>query len=234
MRQMAMIVIMNQIGCFVPAKSAELPVFDKIFTRIGASDDLVSGESTFMVEMMEANNAILNATDKSLILFDELGRGTATYDGMSLAEAIIEYIHDNIRAITLFSTHYHELTSLEKNKKHIKNMHVSAHEENGNITFMHKIKEGSVDKSYGIHVAKLANLPDSLIKRADEILKMHESKKGKTEVISQISMNLEETTSNNNNYDIIKDKIDKINPLEITPLDALNILYDLKKEIDKK
>ena len=234
MRQMAMIVIMAQIGCFVPAKEAYLPVFDKIFTRIGASDDLVSGESTFMVEMMEANNAIKGATEKSLILFDELGRGTATYDGMSLAQAIIEYIHDNIRAITLFSTHYHELTALEKHKKHIKNIHVAALEENGTITFLHKIKDGSVDKSYGIHVAKLANLPSSLIKRADEILKTYESKRGKKEVISQISMNFEENATNNSKYDIIIEKLKKVNPLETSPMDALNILYELKKEMDKK
>ena len=159
MRQMAIIAIMTQIGCFVPAKSAKIPIFDAIYTRIGASDDLVSGESTFMVEMLEANNAISNATNKSLILFDELGRGTATFDGMALAQAIIEYIHDNIKAKTLFSTHYHELTDLENTLKTLKNVHVSAHEENGNITFLHKIKNGSIDKIYCIHVAKLANLP---------------------------------------------------------------------------
>lgn len=234
MRQMAMIVIMAQIGCFVPAKEACLPVFDKIFTRIGASDDLVSGESTFMVEMKEANYAIKGATEHSLILFDELGRGTATYDGMSLAQAIIEYIHDNIKAITLFSTHYHELTSLEKNKKHIKNVHVSAHEENGNITFLHKIKDGSIDKSYGIHVARLANLPDSLIKRADEILKTYESKDGKKETINQISMDFENTSKESRKYDIIAMKLKSINPLEISPMEALNVLYNLKKEMNEK
>ncbi|CDA80052.1 dNA mismatch repair protein MutS [Clostridium sp. CAG:594] len=234
MRQMAMIVIMAQIGCFVPAKEAYLPIFDKIFTRIGASDDLVSGESTFMVEMKEANRAILGATERSLILFDELGRGTATYDGISLAQAIIEYIHDNIKAITFFSTHYHELTSLEEHKAHIKNVHVSAHEENGVITFLHKVKDGSVDKSYGIHVAKLAQLPDSLIKRADEILKTYENKKPKKEVVSQISMNLEESVAPINKYDIIKKKLDDINPLELSPMEALNVLYELKSEMDKK
>lgn len=234
MRQMAMIVIMAQIGCFVPARKAYLPVFDKIFTRIGASDDLVSGESTFMVEMKEANRAILGATERSLILFDELGRGTATYDGISLAQAIIEYIHDNIKAITFFSTHYHELTSLEEHKAHIKNVHVSAHEENGVITFLHKVKDGSVDKSYGIHVAKLAQLPDSLIKRADEILKTYENKKPKKEVVSQISMNLEESVAPINKYDIIKKKLDDINPLELSPMEALNVLYELKSEMDKK
>ena len=234
MRQMAMIVIMAQIGCFVPARKAYLPVFDKIFTRIGASDDLVSGESTFMVEMKEANRAILGATERSLILFDELGRCTATYDGISLAQAIIEYIHDNIKAITFFSTHYHELTSLEEHKAHIKNVHVSAHEENGVITFLHKVKDGSVDKSYGIHVAKLAQLPDSLIKRADEILKTYENKKPKKEVVSQISMNLEESVAPINKYDIIKKKLDDINPLELSPMEALNVLYELKSEMDKK
>ena len=234
MRQMAMIVIMAQIGCFVPARKAYLPVFDKIFTRIGASDDLVSGESTFMVEMKEANRAILGATERSLILFDELGRGTATYDGISLAQAIIEYIHDNIKAITFFSTHYHELTSLEEHKAHIKNVHVSAHEEGGTITFLHKVKDGSVDKSYGIHVAKLAQLPDSLIKRADEILMSYENKKTKKEVVSQISMNLEESVAPINKYDIIKKKLDDINPLELSPMEALNVLYELKSEMDKK
>lgn len=234
MRQMAMIVIMAQIGCFVPARKAYLPIFDKIFTRIGASDDLVSGESTFMVEMKEANRAILGATERSLILFDELGRGTATYDGISLAQAIIEYIHDNIKAITFFSTHYHELTSLEEHKAHIKNVHVSAHEEGGTITFLHKVKDGSIDKSYGIHVAKLAQLPDSLIKRADEILMSYENKKPKKEVVSQISMNLEESVAPINKYDIIKKKLDDINPLELSPMEALNVLYELKSEMDKK
>lgn len=234
MRQMAIIVIMAQIGCFVPCKEAVLPIFDQIFTRIGASDDLVAGESTFMVEMKEANNAIENASEKSLILFDELGRGTATYDGISLAQAIIEYIHDNIKAITLFSTHYHELTSLEEHKTHIKNVHVSAYEENGDITFLHKIEDGAADKSYGIHVAKLANLPASLIKRADEILKSYESEKNNHEVISQISMDFETNYETNDKYDIIKKKLDDVDPLNISPMQALNILYDLKKEMDKK
>ncbi len=234
MRQLAMIVIMAQIGCFVPCSQATLPIFDHLFTRIGASDDLVAGESTFMVEMTEANNAIEGASENSLILFDELGRGTATYDGISLAQAIIEYIHDNIKAITLFSTHYHELTDLEKHKPHIKNVHVSAYEENGEITFLHKIEDGAADKSYGIHVAKLANLPSSLIKRADEILSSYESNKENHEVISQISMDFETNYETNNKYDIIKKKLEEIDPFKITPMDALNLLYDLKKEMDKK
>jgi len=191
MRQLAITVIMAQIGSFVPAKSCTMPIFDKIFTRIGASDDLVSGESTFMVEMKEANYAIQEATPNSLILFDELGRGTATYDGMSLAQAILEYIHDKIKAKTLFSTHYHELTTLSMDLTNLKNVHVSAIEENGKITFLHKIKQGAVDKSYGIHVASLAKLPTSLIERANEILDVYENKSNKKQSFVQTSLFLD-------------------------------------------
>ena len=228
MRQLAITVIMAQIGCFVPAKEASLPVFDAIFTRIGASDDLVSGESTFMVEMNEANNAISNATRNSLILFDELGRGTATFDGMALAQSIIEYIHDNIHCKTLFSTHYHELTDLENNLINLKNIHVSAYEENGNITFLHKIKDGSIDKSYGIHVAKLANLPDSLIKRANQILKVYENKEIKRDIIIQGTLPLDDLKDNESE---IEKEIKKIDPLKMTPLDAITFLYNLKEKI---
>ncbi|HDR5368113.1 DNA mismatch repair protein MutS [Bacillus anthracis] len=170
MRQLALVTVMSQIGCFVPATEAVLPVFDQIFTRIGAADDLISGQSTFMVEMLEAKNAIANASERSLILFDEIGRGTSTYDGMALAQAIIEHIHDQIGAKTLFSTHYHELTVLEDSLDQLKNVHVSAIEENGKVVFLHKIQDGAADKSYGIHVAQLAELPDSLIARAKEVL----------------------------------------------------------------
>lgn len=179
MRQLALTAIMAQMGCFVPAKSAQLPIFDQIFTRIGAADDLISGESTFMVEMMEANNALLHATDRSLILFDEIGRGTATYDGMALAQAIIEYVHKKVRAKTLFSTHYHELTALEGTLPRLKNVHVGATEKNGELVFLHKVSAGPADKSYGIHVAKLAGMPESLLKRADHILQSLESKQVK-------------------------------------------------------
>ena len=170
MRQLALIAVMAQIGCFVPADAADLPIFDQIFTRIGAADDLVSGESTFMVEMMEANNALQNATPNSLILFDEIGRGTATYDGMALAQAIIEYVHDHVHAKTLFSTHYHELTQLDQRLAQLKNVHVGASEENGELVFLHRVEPGPADKSYGVHVAKLAGLPASLLARADVIL----------------------------------------------------------------
>ena len=230
MRQVAITVIMAQIGCFLPATSANMPVFDAIFTRIGASDDLVSGESTFMVEMTEANNALSNATENSLILFDELGRGTATYDGMSLAEAIIEYINENIHAKTFFSTHYHELTDLENNMKELKNIHVSAYEENGNITFLHKIKEGAVDKSYGIYVAKLAKMPNSLIKRANEILSLYETKEVNRDIKIQEALPIDELINPSSE---IEEEIKNINLLETTPLDALNILYRIQEKINK-
>ena len=229
MRQMAITVIMAQMGCFVPAKEAQLPIFDKIFTRIGASDDLVSGSSTFMIEMEEANYAIANATDKSLILFDELGRGTATYDGMSLAEAILEYIHNNIKAKTMFSTHYHELTNLEKKLKHLKNVHVSAVEEDGKITFLHKIKNGSVDKSYGIHVASLANLPKELIDNATKILNQYENKKTKVSNFEQTTLFEEKELDKEENK--LEEKLKEIDPLYLTPIDALNLIFELKKEL---
>lgn len=229
MRQLAIIIIMAQMGSFVPAKSAILPVFDKIFTRIGASDDLVSGESTFMVEMLEARNAIVNATSHSLILFDELGRGTATYDGMSIAEAILEYISKNIKCKTLFSTHYHELTSLDQKFSNIKNVHVSALEENGNITFLHKIKDGAVDKSYGIHVARLAKMPDELLKRADEILKVYESE-SKVEKQEQFVFDLTSTKKEDSK---IEQELEKIEPLQMTPIEAINKLYELKQLLKK-
>ena len=228
MRQLAITVIMAQIGCFIPASSATLKVFDAIYTRIGASDDLVSGESTFMVEMNEANNAISNATSNSLVLFDELGRGTATFDGMALAQSIIEYIHDNIGCKTMFSTHYHELTDLENNLKHLKNIHVSAHEENGKVTFLHKIKDGSVDKSYGLHVAKLASLPDKLIKRASDILSIYENKEKKRDIKVQEALPLDELMKEESN---IEKKLKEIDPMNMTPIDALNFLYELKKDI---
>ena len=232
MRQIAITIIMAQIGSFVPAASANLPIVDKIFTRIGASDDLVSGESTFMVEMKEARNAILNATSNSLIIFDELGRGTATYDGMSLAQAILEYINDNLKALTLFSTHYHELVGLEKKYKSIKNVHVSAVEEAGKVTFLHKIKNGAIDKSYGIHVARLAGMPDKLLDRAEEILEDYEKnskKKCENKEKVQLSFNFAE----DNKEDDLKEELMKINPLEMTPIEALNFLYDLKIKVQK-
>ena len=227
MRQLGIIAIMAQIGCFVPAEEATLPIFDKIFTRIGASDDLVSGESTFMVEMMEASRAIKHATRNSLILFDELGRGTATFDGMSLAQAILEYVANKIKCKTLFSTHYHELTDMEKTIPNLKNKHVSAVEENGNITFLHKVKDGSVDKSYGINVAKLAGLPDEVIDRASGILNIYENKEKKTDTIIQttLPLNFDEKKSE------VEEEVKNIDILNITPIEAINILSKLKEKV---
>lgn len=228
MRQLAITIIMAQIGSFVPAKKCTMPLFDQIFTRIGASDDLVSGESTFMVEMKEAKNAICNATEKSLILFDELGRGTATYDGISLAQAILEYINTFIKCKTLFSTHYHELTSLSDNFKSIKNVHVEAKEQDGKVTFLHQVKDGPVDKSYGIHVARLAGMPDSLLKRSNEILKIYEDNdKINTSSGVQVSFDFEVEEENK-----VLTKLKDIDPLKITPMEAINLLYELK-ELDK-
>ena len=236
MREVAIIIIMAQMGSFVPAKKANLPIVDKIFTRIGASDDLVSGESTFMVEMKEAKNALINATENSLIIFDELGRGTATYDGVSLAQAILEYINENIHALTLFSTHYHELIKMEKKYKTIKNVHVEAYEENGMVTFLHKVKDGAVDKSYGIHVARLAGLPDTLLQRADEILKSYEegSKKKEEEKV-QLSFAFPEPEAVKDDLKgKIADQIKALDLYKMTPLDALNYLYELKTTIEKQ
>ncbi len=233
MRQLAIIVIMAQMGSFVPATSAKLPIFDKIFTRIGASDDLVSGESTFMVEMLEANNAIKNATSESLILFDELGRGTSTYDGMSLARAILEYVTTKIKCKTLFSTHYHELTDLDQKISAIKNVHVEASEHDGNVVFLHKLSDGAADKSYGIHVAKLAGLPSDLLKSAEEILKKYETgaKKNKGNVlIEQIAMDFSQSEGNNELEEYIK----TIDPIKTTPMEAINILFKIKDISNKK
>lgn len=233
MRQLALTVIMAQMGCFVPAESAELPIFDQIFTRIGASDDLIAGQSTFMVEMMEANQALRHATPNSLILFDELGRGTATYDGMALAQAIIEYIHKNVKAKTLFSTHYHELTVLEETLPQLKNVHVGAVEQNGEVVFLHKLMDGPADKSYGIHVAKIAGMPTDLLSRAATILSALEADtpiQKNMEVVEeteQLSLFNEVSTAELGVVDSIK----KANLLEMNPMEALNFLYELQKRI---
>ncbi|MFP7329791.1 DNA mismatch repair protein MutS [Bacillus subtilis] len=246
MRQIALISIMAQIGCFVPAKKAVLPIFDQIFTRIGAADDLISGQSTFMVEMLEAKNAIVNATKNSLILFDEIGRGTSTYDGMALAQAIIEYVHDHIGAKTLFSTHYHELTVLEDKLPQLKNVHVRAEEYNGTVVFLHQIKEGAADKSYGIHVAQLAELPGDLIARAQDILKELEHSGNKPEVPVQKPQVKEEpaqlsffdeaekpaeTPKLSKKEKQVIDVFKSLNILDMTPLEAMNEMYKLQKKL---
>jgi len=239
MRQIALTSILAQIGCFVPAEEATLPIFDQIFTRIGAADDLISGQSTFMVEMLEAKNAITNATKDSLILFDEIGRGTSTYDGMSLAQAMIEYIHHRIGAKTLFSTHYHELTILENELTKLKNVHVSAIEQNGKVVFLHKVKEGAADESYGIHVAELAELPRELIERAKEILLAFEKKDKTLNVQTQqagtqlsfFDVPVEEKSPVSSKEKQVIHVLENLNLLEMTPLQALNQLYELQKKL---
>ena len=239
MRQVALIVIMAQIGCFVPADKAVLPIFDKIFTRIGASDDLVGGQSTFMVEMLEAKHALTYATKNSLILLDEIGRGTSTYDGMAIAQAIMEYVHDHIGAKTLFSTHYHELTSLSEQLTRLKNVHVRAEEFEGRVVFLHQIRKGPADKSYGIHVAKLAELPDVLIERANVILEQLEQNK-QTEINTsqsdQLSFFVNEVVEQERPIEqsAVEKKLKSINIMELTPIEALNELYRLQQLLNKE
>lgn len=229
MRQNALLVVMAQMGSFIPAKTAELPIFDRIFTRIGASDDILTGKSTFMVEMMEANAALCYATKHSLILFDEIGRGTATYDGMALAQAMLEYIDEAIGAKTLFSTHYHELTDLEKEHPSMHNVHVDVREEKNEIEFRYRIIDGKADKSYGINVARLAHLPKVVLDRAAQLLTNFENQ------------------DNNQNYQPSLFVMEQVQPekskllqqlqeLDIdsmTPRDALDCLYGLKKLSEK-
>lgn len=229
MRQNALLVVMAQMGSFIPAKTAQLPIFDRIFTRIGASDDILTGKSTFMVEMMEANTALRYATKHSLILFDEIGRGTATYDGMALAQAMLEYIDEAIGAKTLFSTHYHELTELAEEHQSMRNVHVDVREEKNEIEFRYRVIEGKADKSYGINVAKLAHLPKVVLDRASHLLLNFENQ------------------DNNQNYQPSLFVMDQVQPeksqllqqlqeLDIdsmTPRDALDCLYELKKLSEK-
>ena len=226
MRQMALIVILAQIGCFVPCDEADLMIFDSIFTRIGASDDLVSGQSTFMVEMNETNFALRHASENSLLIFDEIGRGTATFDGMALAQAILEYIATKIRAKTLFSTHYHEITKIDNELKVLRNVHVSVSENDNDITFLYKVNEGAMGKSYGINVARLAKLPNELISRADEILLSLEANK--------VNTNTDVLRKNEVKMPSWVDEVKKIDPLAMSPLEALNFLYDLKRKMGDK
>ena len=229
MRQTALIVIMAQIGCYVPASSCQIPVFDKIFTRIGASDDILSGQSTFMVEMNEANRALQQATDHSLILFDEIGRGTSTYDGMSLAQAMIEYIASVIHAKTLFSTHYHELTSLAESVGCVRNVHAAVKEEDNQVTFLYKIKKGPAQQSYGINVARLAGLPGSVLERAADIQKELESKKR----VVQQSFQLVEMKKEDPVADGIMEQLKAVSIDDLSPREAWNMLNDMCEEVKK-
>ena len=230
MRQTALIVIMAQMGCFVPAKECHMPLFDKIFTRIGASDDILSGQSTFMVEMNEANRALQSATSRSLILFDEIGRGTSTYDGMALAQAMIEYIATCVHAKTLFSTHYHELTTLVESIGVVRNEHVMVKEDNNKVTFLYKIKAGSADRSYGINVARLAGLPEAVLDRAANLQKELESKKRVVQQSYQlIEMEKEDPISKD-----IMEKLFEVDVDDLSPREAWQMLLDLSAKAKEK
>ncbi|NLB82451.1 MAG: DNA mismatch repair protein MutS, partial [Clostridiaceae bacterium] len=243
MRQVALIVLMAQVGCFVPAASAQIGVVDKIFTRVGASDDLAAGQSTFLVEMNEVANILNNATAKSLIILDEIGRGTSTYDGLSIAWAVVEYIADvkKIGAKTLFATHYHELTQLEEKIDGVKNYCISAKKRGDEITFLRKIIRGGADDSYGIEVAKLAGVKNAVIKRAKEIVKsLEDTNINKTDVVEikgKPCTTAEKQSGQLGFTDFagaeIIESIKKIDPATITPLEALNLLYDIKIRAEK-
>jgi DNA mismatch repair protein MutS len=237
MRMFAVIVYLAQVGSFVPAKSAKLPLYNAIFTRIGSSDDISGGKSTFMVEMVESNEALRLADENSLILFDEIGRGTATYDGMALAQGIIEYIHEKIKAQTLFSTHYHELTQLEESLRRLSNLHVKAKEENDKMIFLYQIEKGKSDRSYGLQVAALAGLPPTLLKRSNQILKKLESKENQVEidifnyedVLKEEEINVVDSYTQQ-----VLDEIKYVDFNQMTPIEALIFLKNIQDKLKNR
>ena len=237
MRQTALIVLMAQIGCFVPAKSASISVVDRIFTRVGASDDLASGQSTFMVEMTEVANILRNASNKSLVVLDEIGRGTSTYDGLSIAWAVVEHIADNkkIGAKTLFATHYHELTQLEEKIDCVNNYSIAVKEQGDDIVFLRKIIEGGADRSYGIQVSKLAGVPNEVIERAKVILDdLVSTKVQQNEEYYQLSLfdfTLPANDKPNDENSQIINEIKELNINNITPMEAMNFLCELQAKI---
>jgi DNA mismatch repair protein MutS len=225
MKEFGLLVILAQIGSFVPAESCSLPVFDALYTRIGASDNLIKGQSTFMTEMSEVAEALASATPDSLFLFDEIGRGTATFDGMAIAQSIIEYIVRHVHAKTFFSTHYHEITKLSEKITAVRNIHCEVKEEDGKVTFLYKMKEGSMDKSYGVNVARLAGLPEEITERAGELLTSFESKATVEESLVKPVRAEEKPTDEVTLY------LRKLDPMTLSPLEALNVLVDLKKKV---
>ncbi|HHY13467.1 MAG TPA: DNA mismatch repair protein MutS, partial [Thermoanaerobacterales bacterium] len=243
MRQVALIVLMAQIGCFVPADNARISIVDRIFTRIGATDDLAAGDSTFMVEMKEVALILREATNKSLIVLDEVGRGTSTYDGMSIAWAVVEYIHEHIRAKTLFATHYHELTNLENKLLKVKNYSIAVKEKGDDVVFLRKVVKGGADKSYGVHVAHLAGLPQKVINNAQKIIKDLEGNEkiqksnpsnGLHVKNSKHCIKVENKQLKIANYahEQILEEINALDILTITPIEALNFLYEIKKKVN--
>jgi DNA mismatch repair protein MutS len=237
LRQAALIVLMAQMGCFVPARQAKLPITDRIFTRIGASDNLARGRSTFLVEMSEVAAILHHATPSSLVLLDEVGRGTSTFDGLSIAWAVVEHLQQHTGARTLFATHYHELTELADLLSAVKNVHVSVKETPNEIVFLRRVEPGSADKSYGIEVARLAGLPRSVIARAREVLLKHEQNE------HELSETLSPGANGNGSYNgdqavlftaLDREVIEKLRGADLDqlkPLDALNLLAELKKQI---
>jgi len=236
LRQTALVVIMAQIGCFVPAESAEIGVIDKLFTRVGANDNISSGESTFMVEMNETSSILNNLSEKSLILLDEIGRGTSTYDGISIAWSIAEFLHENnkFRPKTMFATHYHELNNMTKDFKRVKNFNVSVKEIDKKIHFLRKLVEGGSEHSFGIHVAKVAGMPSKIIKRAENILKELEKDKSSNSNIENGS-NLEQQLSFFQLEDPIlseiRNEIENLDVNSLTPVNALILLNEIKKKL---
>ncbi|MGL5919011.1 MAG: MutS-related protein, partial [Bacteroidales bacterium] len=247
LRQTALITLMAQIGCYVPATSAKIGLVDKIFTRVGASDNISMGESTFMVEMNEAANILNNVSERSLILFDELGRGTSTYDGISIAWSIVEYIHEHpkAKAKTLFATHYHELNEMEKTYERIKNFNVSVREVENKVIFLRKLVRGGSEHSFGIHVAKMAGMPQSIVKRADDILVQLESDNRKSEIAESKKSTKKKAakTASDGAYQMsffqlddpvlsqVRDEIKNIDINNLTPIEALNKLHEIKRII---
>jgi DNA mismatch repair protein MutS len=236
LRQVALITLLAQIGSFVPAQSATIGLVDRIFTRIGAGEDIAAGQSTFMVEMVETANILNNATPRSLIILDEIGRGTSTYDGLSIARAVCEYIHNasNLGAKTLFATHYHELVELAGVLPRVKNFNVAVTEEGGKVVFLYQIMPGGVDRSYGIHVAQLAGLPKSVVHRAHDVLEELEGdsrhqiarakgRRRKKEVAQQVSLFGVKSA--------VDEELEKLDVNSLTPLEALNKLYELQKKL---
>ena len=224
LRQNALIVIMAQAGLFVPAEKANIGVFDKIFSRVGASDDLAKGQSTFMIEMIETSLILNTATDKSLVILDEIGRGTSTFDGLAIAWSVLEYLHEQIKPRTLFATHYHELTSLKESLSNLSCHKMSIKEWNDTIIFMHKILDGEADKSYGIHVAKLAGIPLAVTKKATKLLS---NLKQKDREKQDMRTDYPAVSESNEHEDFFKE-FDSINVDEITPRQSLDIFYKLK------
>ncbi|MDY2852371.1 MAG: DNA mismatch repair protein MutS, partial [Acidaminococcus fermentans] len=238
MRQVALLTLMTQMGSFIPAREADVCPVDRIFTRVGASDDLATGQSTFMVEMNEVANILKYATSRSLIILDEVGRGTSTYDGMSIARAVVEFINDKIRAKTLFATHYHELIELEQLDPGIKNYSVAVKEKGKEVVFLRRIVPGGTDKSYGIHVARLAGLPEKVVKRADELLARYTAQGTTGQPAALVPQKpeapKEEDLQPSLFGDVIGDTLRNLDVMTMTPLEALNTLYKLQEEAKRE